>query len=162
MRNVHERQLPATATEAGRLIDGLAGEHDRLWPREKWPPITLDRPLAVGARGGHGPIRYRVSDYSPGRRVTFEFERPRGLTGHHGYELDHRGDGEVVLRYFVEARMSGSMRAGWPLIYRPLHDALIEDSLDRAEAAVGAERRSPSKRSLHVRLLRRALRPRRR
>jgi hypothetical protein len=57
IRNVHERDLAAAPSEAGALIDGLAGEHDRLWPSERWPAMRLDRPLAVGASGGHGRIR---------------------------------------------------------------------------------------------------------
>lgn len=54
MRNVHERPLPATAAAVGALIDGLAGEHDRLWPRDAWPPMKppqkahLERPLRCG------------------------------------------------------------------------------------------------------------------
>jgi hypothetical protein len=31
-----------------------------------------DRPLQVGARGGHGPIRYRVELFKPSRRVATE------------------------------------------------------------------------------------------
>jgi hypothetical protein len=32
------------------LIDGLAGEQDRLWPWRAWPPMRFDRPLGVGAQ----------------------------------------------------------------------------------------------------------------
>jgi hypothetical protein len=49
------------------------------------------------------------------------------------------------------------MRFGWPLAVRWLHDALIEDALDRAETATAA-RPVPARRwSPWVRLLRAAL-----
>ncbi len=68
---IHTRTLPVSGEEIGRLIDGLAGREDRLWPGDRWPPMRLDRPLEVGASGGHGPIRYTVEAYEPGRWVRF-------------------------------------------------------------------------------------------
>ena len=66
LHNVHERALPVPAASAGRLLDGLGGRPDLLWPGESWPPMRFDRPLQVGADGGHGPIRYRVEEHAPG------------------------------------------------------------------------------------------------
>jgi hypothetical protein len=65
--NVHERMLDASITEIGKLIDTLASAEDKLWPRDRWPAMKFDRPLSVGAVGGHGPIRYTVESYQPGR-----------------------------------------------------------------------------------------------
>ncbi|MEU6669228.1 hypothetical protein [Streptomyces sp. NPDC046727] len=59
------RSLPAKPAEVGALIDGLASENDRLWPKAPWLPMRLDRPLGSGTRGGHGPVRYRVAAYVP-------------------------------------------------------------------------------------------------
>ncbi|MDQ3135435.1 MAG: hypothetical protein M3Q76_11655, partial [Acidobacteriota bacterium] len=67
MKNVHERILQSPFAAAGELIDKLASRDDLLWPRERWPAMKLDRPLGVGAKGGHGPIRYVVEAYEPGR-----------------------------------------------------------------------------------------------
>ncbi|MGW6943453.1 hypothetical protein ACWGF3_31235 [Streptomyces xanthophaeus] len=36
---------------------------------------------------------------------------------------------------------SGLPRVTWPLVWRPLHDACLEDSLDRAELARTGHRR---------------------
>lgn len=77
--NVHERVLTCSEEALASLIDGLAGDEDRLRPRGAWPPMTFDRPLEVGATGGHGPIRYRVSDYVRGHWIRFRFTEPRGL-----------------------------------------------------------------------------------
>jgi len=51
--NVHERVIPANADALGRMIDTLGSAGDMVWPSERWPPMKLDRPLEVGASGGH-------------------------------------------------------------------------------------------------------------
>lgn len=62
IRNVHERVINAPIEALGALLDGLGQKDDRLWPSQSWTPMVLDRPLAVGADGGHGVIRYYVSE----------------------------------------------------------------------------------------------------
>jgi hypothetical protein len=94
----------------------------------------------VGASGGHGPIRYQVSRYVPGRMAAFSFCTASGLDGGHRFEVVPEGDG-TVLRHVLEARPVGQGRLTWPLVMRPLHDALIEDAMDRAERAVGGHPR---------------------
>ena len=66
IRNVHERVINAPIEPLGALLDGLGQKDDRLWPSQGWTPMVLDRPLALGADGGHGAIRYYVSEYEPG------------------------------------------------------------------------------------------------
>ncbi len=70
IRNVHARRFVASIDRIGALIDSLAAEHDDLWPRDWWPPIRLDGPLRVGARGGHARVRHFVEDYERSRSVT--------------------------------------------------------------------------------------------
>ena len=156
VRNVHERVVQAAPSRLGELLDSLASEHDSLWPRDRWPPMRFDRGLAVGAIGGHGPIRYTVDAYEPGRSVRFRFTGPRGFDGHHGYEVEEAGPGESRIRHVVEMKTRGRAMLAWPLVYRPLHDALMEDSLDRVQAHCGG---MPEARrwSIWVRLLRWAL-----
>lgn len=137
--NVHERVFTAAGAEVGALIDGLASATDWLWPSDAWPRMMFDEPLAVGARGGHGPIRYWVEAFEPSRRVRFRFLGPTGFDGYHGYDVVELGAGHTVLRHTLEMTTTGPAVLTWPLIFRPLHDALIEDSLARAEAALGQE-----------------------
>jgi hypothetical protein len=158
VRNVHQRLLPGPPERVGALIDGLAGPDDRLWPGDRWPPIRFDRPLGVGADGGHGPIRYRVAGYDPGRRVAFRFTRMPGLDGGHHLEAEPAAGGAVLLRHVAEGRLGGRMLVAWPLVIRPLHNALIQDLLDRAELAVTGTVASPNRWSRWVRLLRGRLR----
>lgn len=136
VRNVHERSFRAI-DRVGSLIDFLASPADALWPIESWPRMLLDRPLEVGAAGGHGPIRYTVEVYQPGKSVRFRFTGPKGFNGSHGYEVVATGPETVVLRHILEMTTSGLAMLSWPFMYRPLHDALIEDSLATAQASLG-------------------------
>jgi hypothetical protein len=73
--------------------------------------------------------------------------------------VEEAGPDRSRLRHVLEMRITGPARLTWPLVFRPLHDALIEDSLDRAAASVGMP---PTRRPWppEVRLLRRLLAPR--
>ena len=135
IENVHERELPGGGPLAEELIDGLASRDDRLWPHDRWPAMHLDDGLNVGSQGGHGPIHYRVIEHRPGRLIRFAFTAPEGLIGEHGFELDDNGE-RVVLRHVLRGRAVGRVRWQWPVLVGPLHNALIEDSFDRAAAAV--------------------------
>lgn len=135
IENLHERMLPTGGPVAESLIDGLAGVDDRLWPYDRWPAMRFDGGLHVGSEGGHGPIHYRVIEHQPGHLVRFAFTAPEGLLGQHTYELAQDAH-TVVLRHTLCGHTTGRMRWQWPLLFRPFHDALIEDSLDRAVAAV--------------------------
>ena len=155
--NVHERLLPR---HAGALIDELATPADRLWPTGAWPPLRLDRPLSVGAAGGHGPIRYFVESYVPSRWVRFRFSGPPGVHGFHEF-ICHGGPEGAVLRHTLVICPRGPARLGWPLAFRWLHDALLEDLLDRAELITTGAVARPARWSPLVRALRYLLRPRR-
>lgn len=160
VRNVHEREIPVPASALGPLIDRLGGPDDRLWPAPEWEPMVLDRPVAVGADGGHGPIRYRVTRHEPGRLVEFTFTPSRGFDGTHTLSVEPAGPRRCALRHVARARLSGPMLLGWPLGVRWLHDAVLEDLLDRAESALGVGPSCPSRWSWWVRLLRRLGGPR--
>lgn len=150
--NVHQRLLLARPDRVGALIDTLSSHDDLLWPRQ-WPRMKFDGPLRVGAAGGHGPIRYTVDAYTPGLFVRFRFTGPRGLIGWHALEVLDATALHCVLEHRVEMRTEGLARITWPLVFRRLHDALIEDALSRAQVSLGlAPRAVPWSR--WVRLLR--------
>lgn len=133
IRNLHERRLPFPAERVGALIDTLATDNDQLWPGRVWPPMRFDSPLGIGTRGGHGPIRYAVEAYEPGRFARFRIDRPPCLKGAvHWFEVIPENDGSI-LRHVLELDCSGRAWISWPLAWRPLHDACIEDALACAE-----------------------------
>src|SRR6266536_4507342 len=123
--NVHERSYPVDSERLGELLDRVADRDSPLWP-PRWPPMILDRPLGVGASGGHGPVRYRCTAYSPGRHAQFTFTVP-AVDGTHTFEVDG-----TTLRHTLRARPRGTGHLIWPLMFRWLHDACLEDLLDHA------------------------------
>ncbi|WP_407565824.1 SRPBCC family protein [Streptomyces sp. 184] len=132
--NVHERLLEAEPREVGALVDSLAGDGDALWPRAAWPAMRFDGPLAVGATGGHGPIRYAVTAHVPATWVRFTFDAPRGFDGFHEYTVHAVDEHRTLLRHTLAMNARGPARLTWPLLWRHLHDACLEDSMDLAEA----------------------------
>ena len=154
--NIHSREFPVSSTEVGRLLDSLSSKNDLLWPHQLWPRMKFDKPLAVSAKGGHGPIRYFVEEYVPGIRIVFRFTGPKGFNGLHRYDVSDLENGKTELRHTLEMNTHGPAMISWPLIFRPLHDALIEDSLSFAELHLGLEP-VVKEWSLYVRSLRRVL-----
>ncbi len=139
IKNVHSRDLGAPA---GPFVDRI----QELWP-PAWGKQEFDRPLGVGADGGHGPIHYRCTEFVPGESITFEFT---DLTGTH--TLSATGD---VLRHELIGDFDLAARLRWALVIRWLHDACLEDFLDGCERAAGREPAAPARWSLWVRLVRR-------
>jgi hypothetical protein len=136
IESIHTRELPVPVEELGRILDTLAGPDDKIWPIERWPndPIRFDRPLGLGARGGHGPIRYTVVAYEPGRRIAFEFEPGSGLRGHHRFEVEPVGSDRARMRHVLDVEADGIYRLVRP-VFLAMHDALVEDLLDKGELA---------------------------
>ncbi|GAB3044187.1 SRPBCC family protein [Sediminivirga luteola] len=171
--NVHERRIAASAAAVGGVLDTLATQNDCLWAWEHWPPMRFPGGLRPGAEGGHGPVRYAVVERVSGRRVRFRFQRPGGFHGHHEFRVDAvpaasgaepeaaeaapRPENACILRHEIAMSLSGTARLSWPLVFRPLHDALIEESFDKVERGFGAGPAVPHRRSLWVRFLRRLL-----
>ncbi len=151
--NVHQREFQLPAQRVAELIDTLASPQDLLWPKDMWPRMEFDRPLAVGATGGHGPIRYRIDEYRPGNYVRFRFLGPAGFEGDHAFQIVEVSPMKTLLRHTLEMNTHGLALISWPVVFRPLHDALIEDLLARAEASLHQEPRV-RRWSLWVRLLR--------
>ncbi len=153
--NVHRRDLAVSADEAAILIDSLSSPNDRLWPSRTWPAMRFDGPLRRGAEGGHGPIRYRVLEYEKGRRATFGFTAPTGFNGTHAFTLTPLPSSSGCrLEHRIAMSTSGRATLSWWLVFRPLHDALIEEALDQASQAFGKAVLVPHRRSKWVRLLR--------
>jgi hypothetical protein len=153
VHNIHERTIHATLAAAGALLDAMAEPGNPVWPSDRWPPLVLDRPIGIGADGGHGPIRYSCTGYEPGRRVEFTFAPGAPLIGTHTLEvLDGPTPGTVTVRHVIAGRLQGPGFVAWPLAIRGLHDALLEDLLDRLSIALGEPPVTPARWSMWVRL----------
>ena len=98
--------------------------------------------------------------YDPGRSIRFRFTAPAGFDGTHAFDVLRADVDRTILRHTIDMRATGLAMVSWPLVYRPLHDALLEDGLDRAELALGRVPRG-ARWSTWVRLLRSMLGARR-
>ncbi|MFI6846795.1 hypothetical protein [Kitasatospora sp. NPDC050467] len=85
-----------------------------------------------------GPVREAVAGYVPGRWVRFAFTGPHGSDGFHEYTVHRLDEGRTALRHALAMRARGPALLSRPLLYRLLHDAVIEDSLDRPSAPARA------------------------
>lgn len=159
VRNVHERFLPLPPDRVAALFADLGADPDRLWPRDRWPPMRREGPWETGTRAHHGPVHYIVEAWEPGRLIRFRFTRPRGFDGTHQFSVE-KTEGGTLLRHELAMRARGWALLSWPLVFRPLHDAVIEDGFDRAAGALGHGLEGKGW-SLRVRMLRRLLRRRR-
>lgn len=134
IKNVHVREIGAPASKVGEILDTLGSVDDRLWATDIWvaEPVFFDRPLGVGAVGGHGSIRYSVIGYEPGRRIVFRFAPDGGLAGVHGFEIAPVGTDRTRITHFLDAETSAWMRPLVPILIA-WHDAMVETAFDRAE-----------------------------
>lgn len=153
VRNEHSRVLDVGMPVAEELLRDLASHQDRLWPGDKWWPQRFEGGLVAGAKGGHGPVKYKVESVEP-RRVVYRFPSKGWFRGTHAFSL-RQEEGGVRLTHTLEGTLHGIGRVLWPTTVRPLHDALLEDVLDRAESATGRPPATPARHSRYVRFLRR-------
>lgn len=151
--NVHRRVLRVPVGEGEALLRSLASHEDRLWPGDKWWPQRFDGGLVPGAKGGHGPVKYKVESVAP-RSVVYRFPRAGWFRGTHRFDLMAHPDG-CELVHTLEGKLHGRGLVLWPAMVRPLHDALVEDVLDRAEAVTGRPPMEPARHTPYVRFLRR-------
>ena len=128
MRNIQRRDIDGPV-ELDRVVE--------LWPSPPWPPLRLSDGLNPGSAGGHGPIRYTVEEYEPGRRLRFRFRPVTGATGWHELRVDPVGPTASRVTHEIQARTHGRMLVLWPLAVRWLHEMLIHDLFDKLERGDG-------------------------
>lgn len=130
--NVHKRTLVTSPEDAWRLIANLGSKHDILWPA-RWPAIRFDRPLGLGAVGSHGPIGYYVEQYTAPELIRFRVTHPTGFDGYHEFRIVPQ-IGSVMFQHTVRIQTRGLATWFWRLVIHPLHDAMVEDIMDRASS----------------------------
>lgn len=153
IRDVHERTVEAPAGVVGPLLDRLSAADDPVFPTPAWEPMRFDGPLAVGAVGGHGPVRYSVSAYEPGRRVRFTFAPPDN--GFHEMTVEPLGPGRCVVRHVLEQDLRGARLLLWLTVVKAVHGTVVEECFDNIERAAAGGVERPVRWSAWVRLLHR-------
>ena len=142
--NIHQRQIDQPKSVIAALLPTLATKNDSMLATDKWPAMTLDQGLKVGSKGGHGPMGYFVTAYTPNDFLEFRFTKPRGLDGFHRFEIIDIGNNKTEIKHTIDMKASGSGAWAWALAIRWLHDAYIEDAFDKIENQFVAEKKTTS------------------
>ena len=135
------------------MLRTLSSKKDMVWPNDNWPAMKFKGGIKVGAEGGHGPIRYSVEVYDPNSKIQFRFSRPFGFHGIHKFEVKELSERETEVTHFIDMNTDLRGTFTWFFAVKSLHNALVEDGLDKLENHFSAEEKS-TKWNLWVRILR--------
>lgn len=131
--NIHKRTIHQPKEEISKIFNSLSSNNDQLWPKEKWPPMIFRKGLTEGAIGGHRPIKYSINKYIPGIFIEFKFMKPDGFIGIHKFEITEIEKDKTELKHTIDMVVSGKGILTWYIAIKWLHNALLEDCMDKAE-----------------------------
>ena len=131
--NIHNRIIDRPIQSIADALGTLSKENDRVWPFEKWPAMRFKEDIGIGAKGGHGPIKYTIEKYNPTKEIQFRFTKPKGFDGIHKLELKECSDQKTEIIHTIDIKTSKKATLQWLLFIRQLHNALIEDAFDKLE-----------------------------
>ncbi|PCI32996.1 MAG: hypothetical protein COB60_08715 [Flavobacteriaceae bacterium] len=154
--NIHKRTLNQPKSKITELLKTLSTENDRIWPKEKWPEMKFKGGIQVGAKGGHGPIRYSVEKYNPNEIIQFRFSKPNGFNGVHKFEIKELDKEKTEIKHTIDMSTTGKGTLIWTFAIRSLHNALIEDGFDKLENNFSNSRKS-TEWNLWVRFIRKQI-----
>ena len=131
--NIHKRTIHQPKDKISKILNSLSTNNDQLWPKEKWPPMIFRKGLMEGATGGHRPIKYSIKKYIPGILLEFKFIKPDGLIGIHKFEITEIENDKTEIKHTIDMTVSGKGIFIWYIAVKWLHNALLEDCMDKAE-----------------------------
>ncbi|WP_034058166.1 hypothetical protein [Lacinutrix jangbogonensis] len=154
--NNHKRKLLQPKAQVVKLFKTLATKEYKIWPIENWPAIRFNEKLKIGAKGGHGSVRYTIIDFKDNEEIKFQFSKPHGFIGTHEFCINAIDNNTAEITHEINMNTS-TVKATflWLVVIRWLHDALIEDAFDKVENSYSEEKKK-TKYSLWVQLLRSA------
>lgn len=151
--NIHSRIINQPIEKVADLLSTLATPEDKVWPKEKWPKMKFKDGMKVGAKGGHGPIRYSIEELKKGESILFRFSKPNGFDGTHGFKLEALESQKSKITHTIKMTTRGIGSLTWSLGVKQLHDALAEDAMDKVENHFSKEKKK-TEWSLYVKTLR--------
>ncbi|WP_027077993.1 hypothetical protein [Maribacter antarcticus] len=140
--NIHKRTINQPKSKVTELLKTLSTENDRIWPKKEWPEMKFNDGIQVGAKGGHGPIRYSVEKYIPSEIIQFRFLKPNGFNGIHKFEINELTNEKTEIKHTIDMITQGKGTLIWTFAIRSLHNALIEDGFDKLENNFSDNRKS--------------------
>lgn len=157
--NIHKRVLNQSISTIGKLLNTLASDNDMMLATNKWSPMKLDKGLKVGSKGGHGPIKYFVTEYQPDKSITFQFDLT-GFNGYHRFDINELEPNKTEITHIIDVTITGLAALKWVIAIRWLHDAYIEDAFDKVENYFTNDKKN-SRWNLWVKILRKVMKPKR-
>ena len=154
--NIHKRAFLESKDEVSKIFASLSGDNDQVWPTEKWPRMIFENGLKEGEIGRHGIVKYSVNKFIPSRLIEFTFIEPKEFKGIHKLELNEVEENKIELKHTIDADLSIRGIFLWYFAIKWLHDALLEDCLDKVENHFLAEKKK-TKWNFWVKFLRRIL-----
>ena len=140
--NIHKRTINQPKDKVTELLKTLSTENDRIWPKEKWPEMKFKEGIQIGAKGGHGPIRYTTEKYNPNEIIQFRFLKPNGFNGIHKFEIKELDKEKTEIKHTIDMNTEGKGTLIWTFAICSLHNALIEDGFDKLENNFSDNRKS--------------------
>lgn len=131
--NRHTRIINEPIEKVSQLFETLATSNDQIWPSQNWPAMRFRDGLKIGSRGGHGRIRYTITDFKPGEHIKFEFTKPEGFNGTHELNIKAISNDASEINHIIKMNTTFKASLFWVFVIRWLHDALIEDAFDNVE-----------------------------
>lgn len=133
IKNIHKRIINQPLEKVAAALATISTENDIVWPTENWPAMKFKNGIQVGAKGGHGPIRYSVEKYNPSEIIQFRFSKPVGFNGIHKFDLVEIAPQKTQINHTIDITTSLGATFSWFFAIRSLHNALIEDGFDKLE-----------------------------
>ena len=131
--NIHKRTFNQPKEILGELLGSLSTKEDKIWPYEKWYSMKFENGLKIGSKGGHGSIRYTIEKYTPNEFIQFIFTKPKGFIGVHSFEINELSDDKTELKHTIKMDVKFADLFNWIFVIKPLHNALLQDALDKVE-----------------------------
>jgi hypothetical protein len=154
--NIHTRVIKQSKDKVSQILDTLSSNDDKLWPNETWPPMIFRNGLKEGSIGGHGPIEYSIRKYIPGNIIEFQFLKPDRFKGIHKFDITELDSEQTEIKHTIQMTLSGKGTLTWYIAIKWLHDALLEDCMDKVENQFSEEQKY-TQWNLWVRILRKML-----
>lgn len=140
--NVHKRIINQPLNTVADLLSTMSTSSDKVWPTENWPRMTFDDGIKVGAKGGHGPIKYDVEIYDPNKLIQFRFTQPRGFNGIHRFDLRNISNHQTEIKHTIDVKASLIGTFQWVFYIKWLHNALIKDGFNKLENHFSGSKKS--------------------
>lgn len=96
--NVHKRTVNQPKSKIEELLKLWQLQIIDYGQPEKWPEMRFANGIRIGAKGGHGAIKYSVEQYNPEWIIQFHFLKPHRFNGFHKSENEQLSQNQTQIK----------------------------------------------------------------